>query len=893
MKRPPMWRRIQRMLGPDLAEDAEDELQHHIEQRTRELIDRGMAPEAAREEALRRFGDVERVRREVVEIDRTVARRRGLAAAMGELWQDMRLSARSMRRNRGFAVAAVLTLALGIGANLAVFSALNSVMLRPLPFSDPDGLVMLWEENPERNWHMETVAASNMLDWRERVAAFTDVAAYASFDDRMALTGEGAAPQIVTATEITGNFFSVLGVAPVAGRVFRFEETWDDSERGAVLSYDAWQRSYGGDPDAIGQSMRLDGDDFRVIGVLPPNFRYPGSAADVWLNIGWSREAYADPSFRRAHWLRAVARLAPGATLEQAEAELSAVANQLEAEYPNTNRLMGAGLTPLQEFLVGDVSRMLVVVLAAVGLLLILACANVGNLLLVKSLGRRREMAVRTALGAGRWRLVRQTFAESLLLSAAGAALGLLFALGFTRTLGAMAGETIPGIAAALAFDGRFAAYLGLVTFGSTLVFGTIPALVASRPDFGDMLNEGGRSGGQGRGGRRAAGTLVACEVALALLLVTGAALLTQSFLQLQRVDPGFDPEGVLTATISLPQARYETDEQVVAAYDELRSRAEGLPGVQRVAAVRQLPMTSPSWSSDFSVEGRPPDEYGVEVLHREVTPGYFDALRVPLLRGRAITDADRAGATPVVVINEALADLHFRDADPIGARIAFSRAPDDDATWWTVVGVVGNERQGSPAEPVRTEIFAPVAQDVSRGMNLVIRTAADPSALIAPLRQVVQDFDAELVLDNVRTMADVRNAATAREEFLSLIFGFFAAVAIALSVVGVYGVMAQSIRARQKEIGIRLALGAARLRVVTLLARYSLGVVLAGIAAGLVAVVVSAEVLAALLYDIAPRDPVTLASTALLLLLVGLASAAVPALRAGRTDPAVVLRED
>ncbi|HUE97359.1 MAG TPA: ABC transporter permease, partial [Longimicrobiaceae bacterium] len=868
------------------------EIEHHLQLRTEELVGRGLEPAAARAEAERRFGDPDRVRREVEAIDREHLRRRGWLERVSDVRQDGTFAIRGLRRNPAFAAAAILTLGLGIGANAAVFSAVNQVLLRPLPVAEPERLVMLWEENPERGWVRQTAAASNFLDWRERIPAFSDLAAYASFSDRVTLSAGSDLPAVVESRLMTGNLFGVLGVDAAVGRVPAFEETWEDAAPIVVLSHGAWTRVFSGDPGVVGRTVRLDGASHEIVGVLPESFALPGVPSEVWVPARWSREAVADPSFRRAHWLRVIGRLAPGASTSEAGEQLRAVMSQLEAEYPETNRLMGAGLTPLQEFLVGDRRIALLVLLGAVGLLLVLACANVGNLLLVRGLGRRRELAVRAALGAGWRRLVRQAMVESLTLSALGAAAGLGTAWLLVRGLNAL-GQTADLAPEALRIDTTFLAYIGGITLACATAFSLVPTFFATRGEPGTALGDGGRGSSTGRSGRRAAEGLVTAEVALAFLLLSGAALLGRSYLQLRQVDPGFDPSGVLTAAVSLPGSRYGDDTALAGFYGRAIERVATLPGVSHAGIVRQLPMTVASWSSDFSVAGRTADEYGVEVLHREVAGDYFGALRIPLLAGRRFTAGDDAEAERVIVINEALARSHFRDSDPVGQRIAFTRAPTESSTWWTIVGVVGSERQSAPADEPRMEIFAPLAQDPTRSITIVARTSAEPGSLARPLGEAIREIDPEVGLYDVRTMAEVRSAAVAREEFLALLLAGFAAVALVLALVGIYGVIAQSLRHRRREIGIRMAIGAAKAHILGMVTRQTMTILAAGIGVGLVAAVLAARAVAAMLYGVSPLDPVSLLTTPAVLVLGGLAAAALPALRASRTDPSRILREE
>jgi len=664
-----------------------------------------------------------------------------------------------------------------------------------------------------------------------------------------------------------------------------------------VLAYDTWVRSFGEDPSIVGSIARLNGVPYRIVGVAPDGFRLPGVEADLWRSIQWDPADMAATSFRRAHYVRPIARLRSGVTIEEAAARLDAVAVSLEAEYPETNRLMGAGLTPLHEFLVGDVSATLKFLLGAVALLLLLASANVGNLLLVRALARQRELAVRAALGAGRRRLVRQILVESLILSGLGGAFGVLVGWVSLRLYGTFGTSRLVD-EVHLALDFRFLGYLFAILLMGGLVFSLAPLILSGRVSVADALREGGQRASAGQGTRRISGALVAGEVAIAVLLLAGAILLSRSFSALQRVEPGFQSSGVFTGGLAPPASTYQSGEEIVAFFDEVIREVEALPGVERAAVVRQLPLTSASWTSDFSIAGRAPDEYGVEVIHREISPGYFEVMRVPLLRGRTFTPFDRSsddqvGTERVIVINEVLARQYFPDEDPIGARIAFTRTPTDDAVWWTVVGVVGTELQASPADGARIEIFAPVAQAPTRGMKLVVRTNGSPASFGRPITSLLRNIDPEIVLADPATMEEVRQAATARERFMTLMVAAFATLALTLALVGVYGVIAQALRARRREMAIRVALGATRIDLLTMSIRQSLPMLTAGIVAGIAGALLTARFAASLVYGVEPRDPATLGLAASLLLAMGLTATLLSSVRVGTAPPSTVLREE
>jgi predicted permease len=886
-----MWRRYLRFQGPEVAGDVDEELEFHLEMRTRALMERGLSGEAARAEARRRFGDPERIRREVVAEDEGALREGRRRDWWGGVRADVRFAVRVLRRAPVTSLLAVLTLALGIGVNTAVFSAANGVLLRPLPFADPERLVALGEDNAEKDWTMQIAAVANYLDWREQVPAFRDVAAYADFDQRVTITGLGD-PHALHASTVSGNFFDVLGVRPLLGRGFRMEESWSDAERVVVLSHAGWTREFGADPGVVGRSVRLDGREARIVGVMPPRLAFPHDEVDLWTTFRWEPSARGQEWFRRAHWVRPIARLRPGVSQEEASAQFQAVVRRLQERYPSTNRGMGAHIVPLHRFLVGDTRAPLLVLLGAVGVLLLLACANVGNLLLVRAAGRARELALRDALGAGRGRLVRQLLTESLVLSAAGGALGLLLGWLGTRALDALR-------PAQLLHEGQLGMDLRVVAFGvaatlvSGVLFGLLPALWSARAPLVRSLRDGSRAVGLGRGARRLSGALVAGEVAMSLLLLAGAGLLVRSYQRLQQVDPGFDDRGVLTFTVRLPGVAYETEEEITSFYDRLVRGLEAVPGVRRAAATSGLPLTSLHWTSDFSIAGRGREEYGSEVAHRTVTPGYFGALHEPLLRGRGFTDADRTGSAPVVIVNEELARRFFPGQDPVGQRLSFDRYPDSTSVWRTVVGVVGSERQTGLAEPPHIEIFSPFGQEGNGTMTLVVRGNGDPMALVPAVRRTLAALDPTLVPYDVRPLSAVREESVARERFLTLLLGTFAAVSLRLALVGVYGVLAQLVRERRAEMGVRLALGARPGQVVGLVVRQGARLLAVGVVVGLAAALAATRALSSLLYGVTPTDPPTLAAGAVLISLAGLAAVLFPALTASRTRPSSVLRSD
>jgi putative ABC transport system permease protein len=878
---------------PQLAgAEADEELAAVLDEQIHHLMAQGMTAEAARAEALRRLGIP--LPAAFAQLHRSAQhreRRMKLHEWLEDLTADLRYAFRTLSRSPALTGAAVLTLALAIGANTAIFSAVSAVMLRPLPFADPGRLVMLWEENPDFKWYQQDAAPANMFDWREQVGAFADVAGYPSFGGSTTLTGYGE-PRLLASQPVTGNFFSVLGVTPALGRLFREEETWDPSPRTVVLSHRTWRTVFGADRGLIGKTVELGGRPVEVVGVLSPRFAYPGVDPDVWLPMRWNPTNRAQVFFRRAHWIKPVARLKPGVTPEAANAELQTVVARLQQEYPATNTRMGAGLTPLHEFLVGKTRLPLLVMFGGVAVLLLIACANVANLLLVRAAGREREAAVRLALGAGRGRLFRQALAESAVFAGLGGAAGVALGWWGTRVLTALQPKGMLPVSD-IAMSWSVVGYAFGATVLAAVIFGIAPTVWTVRRVPADVLRDEGRSASGTVRARRWGEALLVSQVALALALTLGAGLLVRSYLQLRRVDPGFDSRNVLAVSLSLPGIRYDSTRKVLAFYRELERETRALPGVAAAAVVSGVPLGPPTWSSQFAVQGREPLPAGSEVLHREMTGDYQKVMGVKLVRGRPITEADREDAPPVVLINETLARMYFAGQDPVGQRISFDRLPDSTSTWRTIVGVVGDERQRGLSEEARPEFLASYPQEPRSGMTLVVRTAGDPAGLAPSVRGLVARLDPKLAISSIRTMDQVRAASLIRDKFLAVLMVSFAVVGLVLGIVGIYGVVAQLARRRTREMGIRLALGANTGQLQWLVVRTGLGLTLVGIGFGVAMALGATTVIRSLLYQVEPADPVTFVVVPVLVLLTAGLASWIPAARASKADPAAVLRSD
>ncbi len=814
-----------------------------------------------------------------------------LVTALSGFGQDVRFAFRTMRRNPGFASVAVLVLALGIGANAAIFSAVNAFFFRPLPFPDSGRLVTIFETNPEFGWDDATAAPANMLDWREQVDAFEDVSAYSELTSQITTFSDGQ-PTLMGGTGVVGNFFQALRVEPALGRTFRMEETWDGSDNVVVISHDLWVDHFGQDPEIIGKTIEFSDSSPEIIGVMPPGFRFPSEQTQLWFTMGWATGAREEAWFRRAHFVRAFGRLAPGVTEEQANAQLQVVVRRLQAEYPETNSVMGAGLMPMRDFLIKGVRTPLLVLLGAVGLLLLLACTNVANLMLVRAHERIREVALRHALGAARSRVARQMLTESTLIAVLGGLVGL--GLGWAGVK-AIAASTPLGIAGAtnLALDYRVVLFTFAVAGLSGVLFGTAPALSAMAGDPHAALREGGRGASGTRRSLRAVGMLVTAEVALALLLVVGAGLMVRTFMLLREVDPGFRTEGVLAVQFTIPSSRYAERDQVLDFYDRLIEGLEARPGITAAGTVGQLPLAGTSWSSQFQAEGWPPERVGFEILHRRADTDFFEAVRTPLVRGRLFEPTDGPDDPLVVVINETFAREHFPNEDPIGLKIAYDRAATAESTWYEIVGIVGDQHQQSLALPPRAEVFENRDQDWSRSNWVVIRGEGDAARLTPIVRAVLEEMDPLIPVSATRTLREVWSGSMAREELVLTLLGIFGVVALLLSSVGVYGVTAQAARRRTREIGIRIALGAGAPDVLRMMLRQGLVVVALGLLIGLGVALVATRALSSLLYGVEPTDPGTLASVMAVLGIVALVACYVPARRATAVDPVRSLRSD
>ena len=810
---------------------------------------------------------------------------------MDRILHDLRIALRGLMRRPAFTAIAVLAMALGVGASVAIFSVFHAVLLRPLPFGEPERLVTLWEKNSERGWYKAQVAPANYLDWKERSRSFEGMAAYNDWLDELALMVEGE-PSVVRASTVTGSFFEVFGVPAIEGEVFDETHTWAGTEPVALLSFGLWTRQFGRDPSIVGRPLTLDDVSYRVVGVMPESFRYPFRDADLWISMSWKPEFRSEVSFRRAHSVYVVGRLRKGVAIEEAEAEIGAIAARLEIQYPETNRFMESGATGLQEWIVGDTRRPLQILMAAVTFVFLIACINAANMMLARDAGRTEEMRIRRALGGSRWRLLFLGLADGILLGVASGALGVLLGVSIIRPILALSPEKLPRVDEVGADATVVLFAFGVSLIGAILV-GLLSAWRFSASERKEGLALGPRGASTSRSSKRATKALVALEVALSLPLVVGAGLMIRTLWGLTRVAPGFEAENVLVARVSVPPMHYDSPARWESFVERFVQSAAAIPGVESAGATRGLPFKQVSWTSDFTAKGWPSDRFGIDVRHDEATPALFRTMRVPLLRGRDFEWSDGAEAPRVVIVNQALAEKYFPGEDPIGKRIVFDRVPEPDSRWREIVGGVGNVHDETLAVEEAPTIYAPTPQEDSLALHLVLRSDMNTEALSDLVRSRLQAIDPALPLYDVTTLEDLVSASVARERFLLALLAASALVALVLATVGIGGVVSQSTARRVREIGIRMALGAEARSVVALVVREGMRPVLAGIAAGAVAASVLARAMSGLLFEVEPLDPYTFLGVAALVTGAALLACFLPARLAAGVDASRTLRSE
>ncbi|HXA08260.1 MAG TPA: ABC transporter permease, partial [Bryobacteraceae bacterium] len=805
-----------------------------------------------------------------------------------EFWQDARFSLRVFVKNPGFSATAVLMLALGIGANTAIFSVVNAVLLRPLPYKDAARLVTVWGCDQPKGFDTDQVSNPDFRDWKSQNHVFENMAA--STDAMYTMTGAGE-PAAITAYQFSPEFFNVMGVAPQLGRTFLPDEGQAGKNHVVVLSDHLWRERFGGDRGVVGSSVRLDGDPYTVVGVMPPSFRYP-SATELWTPLTIIPQSANDRGLR---YLRVMARMRPGVTMEQARIEMNTIAARLKSAYPDTNKDQDVNLIGLRQLTTGDIRPALLILLCTAGLVVLIACANVANLLLSRAVTRRKEIAVRAALGASRMRVIRQLLTESVLLGLAGGALGVALAYRGADALVAMFPPTIANLSIPhiehIPMDAGVLGLALLVSLMTGATFGLVPALEASRLSPNQCLNEGGRSETGSSRGRQVRNALVVAEVALSLILLTAAGLMIKSFRYLIGGDMGFRPNGVLSLRILLPDYKYKTESQQRAFGNEVVERIRSLPGVESVGTVTFLPLSG-WWGIRQVSPTRQPSDANAQppiAIWSSVTPDYFRALGIPLLEGRSFNQQDSTGNLPVVILSAKLARQLWPNEDPIGKTVNVEGLKEPR----NVAGVVGEIHDFGPAGEQRPEVYLPFAQVPSRLICVVIRAAAQPASLAASAQHAVWAVDKEQAMSFVMNMDELAAESLAPQRVSMILMAIFAGLALVLATVGIYGVISYSARQRTREIGIRIALGADPWEVLRLVMGEGLLLTIIGSSIGLIGALWLTRYLSSLLYGVRPNDPMTFVTVALILSTVALLASYVPARRAMRADPMAALRHE
>jgi putative ABC transport system permease protein len=803
------------------------------------------------------------------------------------LWQDVRYAGRTLAQNPGFTTVAVLTLALGMGANTAIFSVVNSILLRPLPFQDSDRLVAIHNQFLALNLKYASCSVADYYDYRDQTQIFEEAAAVGASSYN--LTGVDR-PERVLGAEVTATLFPLLGLRPLAGRVFSAEEDQPGRNRVVVLDEGLWRRRFGADPGIVGRAIRLNEQSYTVVGVVPAALHFLAQI-ELWTPIAFTEEQKS-PLRRGNQSLFVMGRLRQGVSLEQARAGMKTFAAALAKEYPNSyppSTGWGIVVPRLSDLVVGDMRPALLVLAAAVGLVLLIAAANVANLLLARAVGRSREVAIRLALGAGSWRILRQLLTESTLLGLLGGVAGLALAYGGVKLLVAAGPQNVPRLSE-VAVDGRVLAFTFLVSIITGMLFGLAPALHAGR--LHESLKEGGRGGSGGVARHKMRSLLVIAEVTLSLVLLVAAGLLLQSFRRLQRVETGFRPEGVLTFRISLPETRYPEPGQTARAVEQIAERVRALPGVVSVGAVSTLPFSRTNSSGSFTREGQ--DQTADATMPhadlRVVSPGYFEALGIPLRQGRLLAATDRSGVPGVALVDEKLAKQYWPNQDPLGKRV---RRLGAQAPWFTVVGLVGHVQHAQLDAEAKGALYFSSLQNRAPGMTFVARTSNDPRGLAGALPAAVAAVDQDLPVFEIRTMEQRVLESLTPRRFAMYLLGIFAAVALALSAVGIYGVMAQSVTQRTHEIGIRMALGAEPRDVLRLVVGQGMALAAIGLVTGVAAALGLTRWMSRLLFGVRPTDPLTFLAVAAVLAAVALAACYLPARRATRVNPVEALRHE
>ena len=858
----------------ELDQELDEELRFHLDRLIERNVKHGMTPEDARYEALKSFSRVDQSKEECRDA-------RGVGFVENVL-RDVSYSVRTLLKNYAFTFVVVVTLALGIGANTAIFSFANGILLRPLPYPQSERLAVIDETALKQGMESMAVSFPNFLDWREQNTVFQDIGIYWS-SERFTLTG-GGEPIELRGSFISHGLFEILRVSPQLGRTFTANEDRPDEDAVVILGHNLWQRNFGGDANIIGRKIVLSNRARTVVGVMPAGFRFP-EVSELWAPIALTPEMFT----RTDHGLLAIARLQNGVSFQEAQAEMTNIAARIEQQHPVTNEGLGVRVTSLHKTLTGDYREALLILLGVVGCVLLVACVNVANLMLARATARQKEFALRAALGASRWRIMRQLLVESLVLSVIGGALGFVLSIWALRLL-------LTAIPIQLPFwmnfsvDLRVLGFTAAITLLTGLMFGAVPALQTSRVDLNDTLKEGGRGSSGVRS--RARSLLVVTEIALSLVVLVGAGLMIQSFLRLKRVNIGLDAQNVLSAGVSLPRAKYTEGDQRATFFKQLLERLRNLPGVEAASATATLPLGGDDWGRSLTVDGFPvlPLGQAPSIQHTVVSPDYFRTMGIPLLSGRDFNDADAKGSPDVTIIDERLAREYWPNESPIGKRVRFG-PPEDNEPWHTIVGVVATVRHQRIQEDTRKSVYLPHQKIPVRGLALVVRTTSSPPEFVGAIRREVAQLDPDLPVSEVLTMDEVVAESIWQPRLYATLFGAFAGGALLLALIGIYGVMAYLVQTRTHEIGVRMALGATTRDVFKLIVGRGMKLTAVGVLIGVGGAIALTRLMRSLLFNTSATDPVTFIFISLLLSLAAFLACYIPARRAAKVDPLVALR--
>jgi len=858
--------------------ECSEEIQAYLEMVTEAKLRQGLSPQEARRNALLELGGVEQVEERVREIR--------MGRFIETAWRDVRLGVRTLVHSPIFTIVTVLSLALGIGANTAIFSVVNGLLLRPLPYPEAEQIVHVWHTPPQQSFpglDRFSVSPANYLDWKAQSTVFEQIAVYTDTSLSLSTSND---PLPLIGGVVSSDFFSVLRSSAMQGRTFTPDDEQPGRDQVVVISHKLWQRAFGANPNIIGQALTLNSRSFTVVGIMPPGFEFPREA-ELWVPLAWDDK---ERQTRSIHDYLVLARLKKNVSVKQAQAEMSTISSRLEQQYPQENSGWGAVVIPLRDDLVGDIRLALLVLFCAVAFVLLIACTNVANLMLARGANRQKEMAVRIALGAGRARLIRQLLTESVLLAVTGGLLGLLLAIWGSRMLVRLGSLPNSGD---IGIDIWALGFTLLVSFGAGIIIGIVPALQFTRTSISETLKQGsGRTGGSPikQHTRKA---LVISEVALSLVLLIGAGLMIRSFWKLQNVDPGFDTGNALTMSVVLNWIRYSEPHQQLAFLDRATEQIRAVPGVVSVGVTTTVPLTGGGSTQPFSIEGRPVGTIAEQPMAqtRYITPDYFRAIGIPLRQGRFFSDQDRDNSVPVIIISEAMARRFWPGENPIGKRLTPSFHKEQGAR--EIVGVVGDVKARGLDSDSSTMMYLPFKQSPRPFMSFVVRTSSNPESLIQPVTKAIYSIDKEQALTNVETMDQVLTKSLSGRRFNMTLLLTFAGVALLLAAVGVYGVMNYTVTLRRRELGIRMALGAAKMDVLRLVLSQGLTLTLIGVGAGLISAYALTRLMASLLYGVTATDYLTFGSVSAVLILVGLAASYVPARRATKVNPTIALRAE